>query len=120
MLSPAPWGLHRVNGSPTPYEVIFAAHTHDTRQFRVLVVHVQRIILLALAGHVAGHIVVVVLAQLLVVCDLRVQRLARGEGGPQLRPFLCYFGIAQEECSAVEVVPPLAGLFALERESISI
>ena len=84
--------------------------TNNTRQLAVLVIHVQRIVVLV---RISPNSIVVVFPQLLVVCDLGVQWLSRRQTGSQLRPLLANFGGLELECSAVEVVPPLAGLFAL-------
>ncbi len=92
------------------------AHTNNARQLRVLVVDIQRLVRV----DVPRHIVVVILAQFLVVRNLRVQGLSGREGCPQLGSFFRNFGVAQEERPAVEVVPPLAGLFALCRASATI
>jgi hypothetical protein len=95
------------------FEILIPTHntrTDNSRQFAVLVIHVHRIVLLV---RVSPNVVVIVFPKLLVVCDLGVQWLSRRQTGSQLRPLLTHFGGLELECSAIEVVPPLAGLFAL-------
>jgi ABC-type lipoprotein export system ATPase subunit len=58
----------------------------------------------------AGLVVLVVLAQLLVVGDGRVERLASGQRLLELCALLADFGVAEGERATVEVVTPLAGL----------
>lgn len=95
--------------APNPTQHV---RTDNSRQFAVLVIHVQRIVLLV---RISPNIVVVVFPKLLVVCNLGVQWLSRRQTGPKLCPLLADFGGLELECSAIEVVPPLAGLFALGR-----
>jgi hypothetical protein len=97
----------------SPHRPVAERRTNDARQLRVFVVDIERLVRV----DIAGHIVVIILPQLLVVRNLRLQRLSGREGGPQLRSLFRNFGVAQEKRPAVEVVSPLAGLFALRRAS---